>query len=102
MLSKLGIGSLRFDFRGSGDSEGDFSKMTLESEVSDALLAMEYLRGRPEVAKDRIGIFGRSVGGTIAVMTASRTPVSSVVAWFPLLREINGKTNVACSSAPRH
>ena len=30
---------LRFDFRGSGESEGDFSQVTIEGEISDGLAA---------------------------------------------------------------
>ena len=84
-LSKLGIASLRFDFRGSGDSEGDFSDMTLESEVSDALVALEYLRNRRDVDNSRIGLFGRSVGGTVALIAARKSgPVKSLATWAPL------------------
>lgn len=85
MLSKLGIASLRIDFRGSGDSEGSFSEMTLESEVSDAVVALNYLRNRPDVDKSRIGLFGRSVGGTVALMAAKRSgSIKSIATWAPL------------------
>lgn len=84
-LSKLGIASLRIDFRGSGDSEGNFSEVTLESEVSDAILALNYLRNRQDVDQSRIGVFGRSVGGTVALMTAHKAgPVKSLATWAPL------------------
>ena len=85
MLSKIGIASLRIDFRGSGDSEGSFSEMTLESEVSDAVVALKYLRSRPDVDPSRIGLFGRSVGGTVALMTAKRSgPIKTIATWAPL------------------
>jgi dipeptidyl aminopeptidase/acylaminoacyl peptidase len=84
-LSKLGIASLRIDFRGSGDSEGSFSEMTLESEVSDAVVALNYLRNRPDVDPSRIGLFGRSVGGTVALMAAKRAgPIKTIATWAPL------------------
>ncbi|HEV8052333.1 MAG TPA: alpha/beta fold hydrolase [Parachlamydiaceae bacterium] len=84
-LSKLGIASLRIDFRGSGDSEGSFSEMTLESEVSDAIVALKYLRSRPDVDISRIGLFGRSVGGTVALMAAQRAgPIKTIATWAPL------------------
>lgn len=84
-LSKLGIASLRIDFRGSGDSEGNFSDATIGSEVSDAMLALDYLRHRPDVDPSRIGIFGRSVGGTVALITAQKSrPIKSLAIWSPL------------------
>lgn len=84
-LAELGIGTFRFDFRGSGDSEGNFSDMTIEGEVSDALLCLSYLREHPNVIPEQIGIFGRSLGAAVAVLTASRTrQVNSLCLWAPL------------------
>lgn len=84
-LAALGIASLRIDFRGSGDSEGDFSQVTLESEVSDTLKGLEYLNQQSYIDKSRIGIFGRSVGGTVAIMAAKRYGnVKSLATWAPL------------------
>lgn len=70
-LTAYGIAALRLDFRGSGDSEGDFSSMTLTGEVSDALLGMQWLRDCPDVDETRIGLFGRSLGGAVAVIAAA-------------------------------
>ena len=70
-LSAHGIGVLRIDFRGSGDSEGDFAAMTLKGEVSDALLGLNWLRNEADVDEKRIGLFGRSLGGAVAVITAA-------------------------------
>src|SRR5690625_321666 len=41
-LSELGIVTLRFDFRGSGDSEGNFEDASFRGEVDDALRACDY------------------------------------------------------------
>lgn len=84
-LSGLGIASLRFDFRGSGDSEGHFSDATLSSEVSDTLTALKYLRGRSDVDQSKIGMFGRSVGGAVALMAARKAaPIKTIAIWAPL------------------
>lgn len=84
-LSKLGIASLRIDFRGSGDSEGDFSDTTLSGEVSDAIKAMTFLRSLPDVDTSRIGIFGRSVGGVVALITARQVGnIKTLATWAPL------------------
>ena len=42
-LAQSGIASLRLDFRGCGDSEGSFEETDLESQISDALLGLNYL-----------------------------------------------------------
>ncbi len=84
-LAKAGIASLRIDFRGSGDSEGHFSDMTINGEVSDALVGLDYLERLPFIDKQRIGIFGRSIGGTVAIMAAAKCPsIHSIAVWAPL------------------
>lgn len=84
-LATLGIGTLRIDFRGSGDSEGNFSAMTIESEVSDALTALDYLQNLPFVDNTRIAVFGRSLGGLVAVMAAKRFgSIKSIALWAPV------------------
>lgn len=71
-LSKLGIASLRIDFRGSGESEGSFSDMTIDSEVSDVIKSLEFLRNHPYIDSSRIGLLGNSFGGAVAVLAASK------------------------------
>ena len=62
-LERAGFASLRFDFRGSGESEGEFREMTVETEVSDALKAVDVFCEVPEVDGGRIGVIGLSLGG---------------------------------------
>jgi uncharacterized protein len=84
-LAALGITSLRIDFRGSGDSEGEFSSMTVESEVSDALVALNALKTDPRVDADRIAIFGRSFGGVVAILAAHQfSDIKSLALWAPV------------------
>jgi alpha-beta hydrolase superfamily lysophospholipase len=84
-LATLGIACLRFDFRGSGDSEGAFHDMTLHGEVSDARIALKYLEEHPEVDSQRIGFFGRSMGSAIAILAATHfQPIKSLCLWAPV------------------
>jgi dipeptidyl aminopeptidase/acylaminoacyl peptidase len=69
-LAQVGIATLRIDFRGSGESEGDFSDMTIEGEVSDTLKGLEFLRNHSKIEASRIGLLGNSFGGAIAVISA--------------------------------
>lgn len=85
MLASNGIAALRVDFRGSGDSEGEFHDMTVSSTVHDALASLEWLEKNPLIDPTRLGVFGRSFGGSVAVMTASRSQkIKSIALWAPV------------------
>ncbi len=82
ILAANGIAALRFDFRGSGESEGDFEQVTISSEIADALEAINFLRKQPEIDHDRIGLIGLSLGGCVATCTAARNEkVRALVLW---------------------
>ncbi len=59
------------DYRGYGLSEGSPSEQGL---YDDAQAAYALLRSRGDVDPERIAIFGRSLGGAVAVDLASRVP----------------------------
>jgi uncharacterized protein len=86
-LAERGIAVLRFDYRGAGDSEGEFHDMTLEGKVSDALKCLNFLAKDPQIDPTRLGLLGRSLGGTIAVLVARRfRMIRSLVLWAPIFR----------------
>lgn len=84
-LARSGIAALRFDFRGSGDSAGDFSDMTLSTELADARAAMRWVRRRPEVNPDRVGVLGMSMGGMVsALLLGEDRRIPAAVLWCPV------------------
>jgi len=70
-LTKNGIGVLRFDDRGVGESGGVFSLATTLDFVSDVEAAIEYLKSRKETDIKKIGLIGHSEGGIVAPLVAS-------------------------------
>lgn len=66
-LTDCGIAVLRFDFKGLGESEGDFEDTNFFSNIEDLLYAAKYLQN--EYKKPDI-LIGYSLGG-IAVIAAS-------------------------------
>lgn len=62
-LCERGIASVRFDFAGSGDSDGRFEDMTVSSEVEDGLAILDYVKSLDFVDQSRIAIHGLSMGG---------------------------------------
>ena len=70
-LAKHGIGVLRFDFTGIGDSEGSFSQTNFSSDVDDIVAVAEYMAANYAPVKLLIG---HSMGGTAMLHAASRIP----------------------------
>jgi len=70
MLVRHGYGVLLLDPRGQGSSEGDTVRWAGDR---DLLAAAEYLRGRPDVDRDRIGGFGFSIGGEMLLEAAAQS-----------------------------
>ena len=79
-LTNLGYAVLRYDDRGTFDSEGDFSAATTLDFADDALAAVDYLKKRPEVDSTKIVVIGHSEGGLIAnILGASIPGLSGIV-----------------------
>ncbi|HSM36478.1 MAG TPA: alpha/beta fold hydrolase [Longimicrobiales bacterium] len=69
-LARRGIATLRFDDPGVGGSD-PFPPGATPFDYADAVRAgLEYLRSRPDIAPDRIGLLGHSEGGVVAPAAA--------------------------------
>ncbi|MCF8303769.1 MAG: bifunctional alpha/beta hydrolase/OsmC family protein [Bacteroidales bacterium] len=76
-LSLQGIGVLRFDFTGLGESEGDFADTNFSSNVDDLVEAANYLA--EHYAAPQI-LIGHSLGGAAVIFASSRLPSVKAVA----------------------
>lgn len=84
-LAKAGIASFRFDFRGSGDSEGTLADITFEDLISDAVYVLKSLENFEGIDAKRVAFFGASMGGTVAILAATRThKVKTLALWAPV------------------
>lgn len=85
MLEKIGIASIRFDFGGSGESDGDFVDMTISKELIDAKNILDYVKTLDFVDANKIGIVGLSMGGAVASMLAGdcSNDIRSLCLWAP-------------------
>lgn len=69
-LQQRGVGSVRFDFNGHGESDGKFQNMTIANEIEDAKKIIKEVRGSRYVDPNNIALIGHSQGGVVASMTA--------------------------------
>jgi len=74
MLARRGIAVLRMDDRGTGASGGTFKGSTSADFAEDARAGLSYLRTRPEIRADRLGVLGHSEGAIIAPIVADKEP----------------------------
>jgi hypothetical protein len=74
MLADLGYVTLRFDFRGCGESEGPRGRVICLEQVEDTKNALSFVATRPEVDPQRVALIGNSFGAAVAVYSAGVDP----------------------------
>ncbi|MFX0114295.1 MAG: alpha/beta hydrolase family protein, partial [Candidatus Hodarchaeota archaeon] len=69
-LVKAGYAYLAFDFQGIRLSEGEFS---FAGEVQNAIDALAFIKSQDmvEIDPDRIGVYGESMGGAVAICSSA-------------------------------
>ena len=77
-LPGLGIAVLIFDRRGSGQSSGD-PRSVYEQLAQDGVAALQALARLPRIDSAKIGFWGISQGGWLAVLAANRSTQSAFV-----------------------
>lgn len=70
-FADTGYAVLTFDYRGWGESEGEPGAVVPLEQVDDIRNALSFLETRPDVAADRMGLFGISFGGGNATYAAA-------------------------------
>ena len=65
-LEAIGTAAVRYDFIGSGESDGEFDEMTLSSEIEQAHAVYQAMCEDPRIDTERIFVLGHSMGGVVA------------------------------------
>ena len=115
-FARLGFVVLTFDFKGWGESNGplmyrdalpqedDITSVNIEVEhirrvvnprtmVQDARAALNYLAGEGQVSSNNIGIWGTSLGGGLALVTAAND--DRIKAYVDQIGAVNFKANLS-------
>ena len=82
-LAARGVCTLRFDYRGSGDSAGDSLALDWQQCLDDIRSAAAELRVRSGCAT--VAGFGAQLGGALALAAAPAVGFSQLVLWDPVL-----------------
>jgi dienelactone hydrolase len=95
-LAENGIIGFCFDFRGHGESEGEFTKLSLVDGEKDALVAFDFLKSLKMTDSARIGICGSSMGAYLAAIVSSKKDVFSLVLRAPAVYALEAQ-NISLS-----
>jgi pimeloyl-ACP methyl ester carboxylesterase len=77
-----GFSVLRFDFRGCGESEGDFRAVRLDDLAADLSNVIKYVRSGRNLKPSSIGLICFSLGAGIAIL-ANSAHIGAHVFWSP-------------------
>jgi dipeptidyl aminopeptidase/acylaminoacyl peptidase len=99
-LAQVGIASLRFDFYGSGESDGHFRQVTLRGEIADGRAAVEFLRRQKGIDPERVGLLGLSLGGAVAAALAASVEARVGVLWSALAHTARLRELIEAAAKP--
>jgi len=82
ILFNNNISSVRFDYFGNGESDGEFKDFTFDTLIEDSEQIIEYVR--VNYNNKRIVLLGFSMGGAVAAMMAAKHPeIDKIILWSP-------------------
>ena len=94
---RLGFAALRFNFRGTEQSEGEFDDGN--GELDDALAVIDWMRNRD--SGKPVCVAGFSFGAAIAVKAATATAINGLLCVAPAINRINaGRVDVELEPQP--
>lgn len=87
---KSGYAVLRFDFRGSGDSEGKFEDQTITSMLEDLQAVIDQTVKFQDIDIHKICLIGHSQGAYVSFLQALNDKrIKSVISWMGRLSNLN-------------
>jgi uncharacterized protein len=80
-LTEAGFACLRFDFRGCGESGGEFKDTTVSGRIGDLKAVLMSIR-RHQALDGRFFLMGSSLGGYVSLFVAAEQPdVRAIALW---------------------
>jgi predicted alpha/beta-fold hydrolase len=86
-FSESGIATLAFDYRHLGESDGlPRQRLSLRRHRQDVAAAIDFVKDLPNVDRDRIALWGTSLGAMhVLRVAADRTDIAAVVVQCPIV-----------------
>lgn len=71
-FAEAGLAALTYDYRHFGESSGQPRQLlSIDEQIADCRAAVGFVRSQPEIAADRVGIWGTSAAGGYGLVVAS-------------------------------
>jgi uncharacterized protein len=85
-FAERSIATLRIDFLGSGQSDGDWADTRFSGQARDAIFAADWLRAEYGARDLLLGVLGYSQGGLVALRAAALAePFDRLALWNPVM-----------------
>lgn len=94
ILARHGYSLLMLDLRAHGLSEGNIVTYGYQ-EWQDVVAALEYLKLRPDIHPDHIGLLGQSMGGSAVIRAAARSDVPRAIVLESTFRDMASAVSTA-------
>jgi len=99
-LECLGYGVVRFDYRGSGDSDGCFTTQTSTAGYREDLAAViGWVKGQAQFSRSSIVLYGHSLGGLIALSHPADPCVAGRVVLAPVVHPVENFRDIILGPA---
>jgi fermentation-respiration switch protein FrsA (DUF1100 family) len=102
-FAKSGVATLAFDYRHLGESEGlPRQRLSLRRHRQDIAAAIGFAQGLPDVDRDRVALWGTSLGAMhVLRVAANRTDVAAVVVQCPIVSGAAALTRIGPAAMVR-
>jgi carboxymethylenebutenolidase len=74
--------NLGYDEAGMNEGIGHMMKLTADNMIADQKAAITYLRGRDDIAGDKIGAMGFCIGGHMTYLTACENDIAAAASFY--------------------
>lgn len=100
-LESLGYGAIRFDFLGSGDSDGDFATDTIVSGWQEDLThVLDWVKSQAEFSSSPIILYGHSLGGLVVLTYPDGgIPIAARIVFAPVTDAVHNFRDIILGPA---
>lgn len=99
-FTELGYAVFRFDFGGCGESDGDYSQITVSKQLKEVQTVLDFVSQLEQIDEKNITLIGHSLGGAISSLTAANdSRIKQLILWSPVAKPFEDITGITGEQA---